>query len=918
MSDASISDASISSRAVAVLRRFSALAALAAVLPPAFAQTYPPAAYRTLSAPSSQSSCVGCHGTPVLLPGSSGILANSAGQLNSAASLLAFLKSTGLSATMNSLGDDLDSQPADLSAIYQYLIAVRQGVVTNALGTTLVNGDSIRFPAAPIDGTIASQQTVTIRNLRGAALGFQLSQSTLVGSNGDIALTSTSGCGSAPNYQVAAATPATASFLASTDVTPGVCTLTYSYAPKSTSPVVGDRSASVSVNVQASDGLPARSLSITLIGAAQSPLQFGPALLTFTPSTVQPLQATLTDLVGDAIKVCRAASDQAAFSFPSDYSVDPPYSLGAGDGCVTIPVAAPRPPLGSPRVIALNVRFAPGAPGPRYAKLTSQRLNGGGTGVGATLETQLHGNPGPVAVVNESSLFDAVTDPGVEVDNDNVLDRSVTVFSKGTDPLTFDGSSFSITGADASEYSVVAGGCQALASLPAFVADPAPSCVLTVRFNPSDVGRRAPATLTIRTNAGATVNAVSLNGLGIRGPRLAVSQTSGPIISGDAINFGAQTIGGLYASRTLTLRNGGTVGNLDVVTPASGSVPGFSVTPDAQCATLAPAAQCTVALHFDPTQVQTYAGTLVFKSRPAGSVAAYDDFNIAVSGQGSTSALPSLVWTDASGTPISELAFGNADVGAPLTATVRLRNAGPGGLVLSLVNAVGADAVNFALDVSSCGSGVTLFENASCAVAVRFAPGTAGTKTAVLQATSTAGTPAVSVLAAEFTVRGTGVGGAAPAALGVSSPTLAFDAVAGSQSLPLELTLTNSSGRSIQVLGYDITSGYAVREKSCPAAPFPLASGSQCSLTLTFNPQAEGSMQGTLSVHTDGQPATVDVALSGQAQAKADVSGGGCTLAAGNTLADPTLWLLVLGAAGVLWQRRRAAGPAPRNNKRKQ
>jgi hypothetical protein len=679
---------------------------------------------------------------------------------------------------------------------------------------------------------------------------------------------------------------------------------------------VGDRSASVSVNVQASSGLPARSLSITLIGTAQSPLQFGPALLTFTPSTIQPLQATLTDLVGDAIKVCRAASDQAAFSFPNDYSIDPPYSLGV-DGCVTIPVAAPRPPLGVPRVIALDVRFAPGAPGPRYAKLTSQRLDGGGTGVGATLEVQLHGNPGPVAVVNASSLFDAVTDPGVEVDNDNVLDRSVTLFSKGTDPLTFDGSSFSITGTDASEYSVVPGGCQALASLPAFVADPAPSCVLTVRFNPSDVGRR-PATLTIRTNAGSTVNAVSLNGLGIRGPRLAVSQASGPISSGDAINFGAQTIGGLYPSRTLTLSNGGTVGNLEVVTPASGSVPGFTVTPDAQCANLAPAAQCNVALHFDPTQVQTYAGTLVFKSRPAGSAAAYDDFNILVSGQGSTSALPNLIWTDASGTPISELAFGSVDVGAPLTATVRLRNAGPGGLVLSLVNAVGADAINFILDVSSCGNGVTLFENTSCAVGVQFAPGTAGTKSAILQAVSTAGTPAVSVLAPEFVVRGTGVGGAAPAVLAVSSPTLAFDAVAGSQSLPLELTLTNSSGRSIQVLGYDITAGYAVREKSCPAAPFPLASGSQCSLTLTFNPQSEGNMQGTLSLHTDGQPATVDVALSGHAEPKADVSGGGCTMSAGSTLADPTLWLLVLGAAGVLWQRRRAAASAARNNKRKQ
>ena len=31
---------------------------------------------------------------------------------------------------------------------------------------------------------------------------------------------------------------------------------------------------------------------------------------------------------------------------------------------------------------------------------------------------------------------------------------------------------------------------------------------------------------------------------------------------------------------------------------------------------------------------------------------------------------------------------------------------------------------------------------------------------------------------------------------------------------------------------------------------------------------------------------------------------GGCSIARGHTLADPTLWLLALAAAGVLWLRR--------------
>ena len=892
-------------------------AALIGIASPALAQTYPPSAYRDLSAPSGLSSCVGCHGTPTLLPASSGILANNAGSgspLNSTSNLVNFLKTTGLSATMNSLGNALDTQSADLSAIWQYLVSVREGIVSNALGTTLVNGNSVRFTATPIDGTIAAQQTVRITNLRGAALNFQLGLSMAVGSSGDIALASTSGCGTAPNYQVAAATPATTSFASATNLTPGVCTLTYSYAPKSTSAVVGDRSASVSIDIQASDGLPARSLSITLVGDAQAPMQIAPALLTFVPSTVQPLQATLTDRVGDSIRVCRAASDLASFSFPADYSLDAPYTLDPGDGCVTIAVAAPRPPLGSPRVVPLDVRFAAGGAGPRYAKLTAQRLNGGGTPVGALLEVQLHGNPGPVATVNASSLFDAPSDPGVEVDNDNVIDRSVTLFSGGTDPLTFDGSSFTIGGANAAEYSVVPGGCTALASLAAFVAEPAPSCVLTVRFNPSDVGRRAPATLTIRTNAGGTENVVTLNGLGIRGPRLAVSQSGAAMNSGDSLAFGAQTIGGLYAPRTLTLRNGGTVGDLEVVLPAAGSIPGFTVTSDGTCGNLAPAAQCSVDVRFNPTLVQSYAATLGLQSRPAGSVAAYNAFNLALTGQGTTSAVPTLEWTDASGTAIGALAFGNVDMGSPVTRTMRLRNAGPGGAVIGLVNAVGADAANFVLDTTACASGMPLYENTSCALTVRFAPASAGAKSATLQAVASVGSPSMSVVAPAFVVSGTGIGGSAPATLVPSATALTFgNTVVGAQSLPLELTLSNTGSRNIQVSGYEATAGYAVQPKSCPSAPFTLAVGSQCSLTLTFTPQSEGTVQGVLHVHSDAQAAPLDVALSAHADPKADVSGGGCTTVDGDSPGDPVLWLLVLLAAGVLWQRRRDATVHRRN-----
>lgn len=630
-------------------------------------------------------------------------------------------------------------------------------------------------------------------------------------------------------------------------------------------------------------------------------------LLEFTPVTAPSgvLQVMIVDNKGDRIRICRVSA--STFNFPTDFSLDAPFTLG-GDGCFTSTTTTTPP-----RTMNVPVHFVAGATGPRNGDLSIQRVDAGGNGIGSVATVQLHGNPGPLATVDASSLFDQPGDPAVEVDNDNLLDRSVTLFSQGSDPLVFTGSTFTISGVSMSEYSLPSLGCRTLVGLPAATTNPPPSCVLTVRFNPAGLGVR-PAMLTIQI-AGAINRMIPLNGTGIFGPRLEVSQTSGPVGSGSPLNFGAQTIGGLYASRSLTLRNGGTVGNLEVVVPPSGSTPGFTVTPDAGCANLAPAARCGIALHFDPTQAQAYAANLVIQSRPFGSVAAYTDFSVILNGQGTANAVPNLVWTDTSGTPLKTLAFGMADVGSPATATVRLRNDGPGGVVLSFVNAVGTGAGSFVIDASAC---ATVYETASCPVTVQFAPGSAGAKTAVLQAVSVAGTPSVGVLAPEFVLTGTGRGAPAAGALVASTPTLAFEAVAAAQSLPLDLTLTNTSGTAVQVLGYDITRGYTVDQKTCPVAPFLLAPASQCTLSVTFRPQSAGAVQGILSVRVEGQATTFDVTLSGNATPEADVSSGGCTLAAGDPRGDPVLWVLVVLAAGVLWRRRRSrlARPAEASGRR--
>lgn len=648
--------------------------------------------------------------------------------------------------------------------------------------------------------------------------------------------------------------------------------------------------------------------SVAISGTGLDPFTISPASpLTFTPATAPAgtRTITITDNKGDRIRACRG--DAASFSAPTDFTLDSPGPLD-GNGCYTSGTS------GSPRTISLIVRFTAGAAGPRYATMTIQRVDAGGTPLAgtATVVMQLQGNPGPFATVNASSLFDALADPGVEVDNDNTLTRSVTLFSQGSSPVPFNGSSFTISGPNAAEYQLAGTGCQALAQLPAYTVDPAPSCVVTVIFNPADVGRRGPATLSI-TAVGANTNTVQLNGLGFRGPRLAVRRGATPLASGDVVQFGAQTIGGLYPSISVTLNNGGTLGDLDVVLPAAGSVAGFAHTAGAGCSQLAPGANCTVELRFDPAAVQAYASPFTIQTRPSGTANPLQSFTLDLRGQGTATAVPVLGWTDTTGTPITQLAFADTDAGSPRTSRVRIANAGPGGARLQFANAVGLDASSFTLDTSNCGDDRDLFEGTSCEVVVQFAPATAGLKTASIQYVAGAGVSQMAVVSPMLTASGTGIASSTPATLQPSASALQFgDTLVGSSATPLELRLANMGSTSVNVTALEATAPFEVHTVSCPGLPFALPPGGECTVRVSFQPTGEGAATGTLRITSDAAVAVTEVALAGRGEPKPDLSSGGCSIAAGDTATDPTLWALVLVAALVLLARRQARRRAER------
>jgi hypothetical protein len=269
--------------------------------------------------------------------------------------------------------------------------------------------------------------------------------------------------------------------------------------------------------------------------------------------------------------------------------------------------------------------------------------------------------------------------------------------------------------------------------------------------------------------------------------------------------------------------------------------------------------------------------------------------------------VPVLSWTDTTGTPITRIDFADTNTGATQSTTVRLRNAGPGGATLQFANMVGLDASQFVLDTTDCASGRQLFEGISCQVIVQFAPGTAGAKTASLQLAANAGTPAALVVSPLLGASGTGIGSSTVGTLQLSTTALQFgDTVVGAAGLPLELRLSNTGSQNLNVQALDVTGPFTVQGKTCASVPFVLLPGNECTVIVAFQPQAEGALAGTLQVMTSASATATEVALSGRAEPKADLSSGGCSIASGDSAIDPTLWVLVLLAVLVLLRRHRA------------
>ena len=383
---------------------------------------------------------------------------------------------------------------------------------------------------------------------------------------------------------------------------------------------------------------------------------------------------------------------------------------------------------------------------------------------------------------------------------------------------------------------------------------PAVLCSFDVVFAPTSSGPESAVVLVTDDAPGSPQE------LEITGNGTAALVTASP----GTLSFGNQPENVQSQPQEITVANlGGQPVTISAIVPGGADTGEFILAPGggqnsppcSLSAAVPPAGQCVLKVIFDPNALRTFNAQIQF-GETAGQNTSLQQ-TVTLTGVGVPAA-------PIAGLTQSSLTFGSQSVGAASgSQTVTMTNVGSAPLNISQVALSGPNASDFAMVPPASGTpcpsgGTTLALQASCNVAVQFAPQTAGAKSAMLVFTDNAAPGSQQVA-----LSGTAV---AAASLQVSPPSLAFGAQSESTtSAPLSITIANSGGSAVQVGGITI-GGPNAGDFSAPSActPNPVAPGKSCQISVTFAPAATnpGIRSASLSVPT---AAPASVALSGTA-----------------------------------------------------
>ncbi|HVK40186.1 MAG TPA: choice-of-anchor D domain-containing protein [Candidatus Kapabacteria bacterium] len=304
----------------------------------------------------------------------------------------------------------------------------------------------------------------------------------------------------------------------------------------------------------------------------------------------------------------------------------------------------------------------------------------------AIYSTTLAGNPTPAITLGSTSL-----DFG-RVRVNASADRTITVSNPGT--ATLNVSAAAATGADASAFTVIAGGAP-------FTVAPNASHQMTVRFTARRGGSSTKtASLSITSDAPTSPSAVSLTGTAIE-PVAAKLMAS--------IALGSRRVDSAHAITFAVLRNTGndTLAISSIALAGADAGAGIRLLSSGAATRLAPDSTLAVRLEFAPTVRRSYAATLtVSHDDSTGST------SFAIAGTGVAPLIAA---------SRDSLDLGGVRVQASGTAELWLRNTGNATMSLDGFSFVGADSTAFTI-VAPSSLPQIVAQGDSILVRARFAP----------------------------------------------------------------------------------------------------------------------------------------------------------------------------------------------------
>ena len=372
------------------------------------------------------------------------------------------------------------------------------------------------------------------------------------------------------------------------------------------------------------------------------------------------------------------------------------------------------------------------------------------------------------------ALTGAGTEPGLGVSPTAVNFKEVVVGSSGTATLKL-----SNTGSAAvmiSQASVTGTGFTIAGLAAGLTIQPGQNSSFTAQFLPTSTGS-ANGSISVSSNSSNSPMNIALTGTGTQ-PEIGAIPSSAP--------FGNVAVGSTN-SQTITLSNGGTANLLISQGSISGS--GFKITGLSTPLTIPPGTNATFNATFTPTAAGKVTGSISLANDAPNS-----PYTIALSGTG-------VAETELLSFNVSNMSFGNVNVGSNSSLPATLTNTGNSSVTISSSNTTGAG-----FTVSGVSSGESLNPNQSIAVTVQFAPSAAGAVSGNLTIVSNATDSPTSI-----SLSGTGTQQAQAVALGWTASTssvIGYNVYRGTVTGgPYSSKLTSSPVGSTQFTDTNVQSG---------------------------------------------------------------------------------------------------------------